>query len=50
MPTMDLGSRPARHADHSGGKLEVHGADRTVKVYSKGSWATVDGKPLEPGS
>jgi hypothetical protein len=29
------------------GALEVHRADKTVKVYAKGFWLAVDGKQLE---
>jgi hypothetical protein len=36
-------------AERSDGKLEVHRADGTVKIYAADEWATVDGKRAMPG-
>jgi hypothetical protein len=38
-----------RYAVESDGKLVVHRHDGTVKTYTKGSFSTVDGKPMEIG-
>lgn len=35
-------------SERKDGKLEVHRADGTTKVYAAGLWSTVDGKKKKP--